>query len=258
MNCCKRAKKLIPGREDLDLDAAGIYLRKRDLAGARRILTPIAKRSASQDLRFQAERMLQEIESFEQQQALLQAARERRAEEADASLPNSDADHDEPPRIRRHISKAENSEKLSPVLPKLQVRGNKLAGVLVGIDCPKRGVFFVIKEWAKILSILCTRTREGVVVRRQTEPDGDDGNDLRAATADSGSHHVSALGTSITQQPRRGPRYSIRRTVNATNEGWSGVQPCVLRKCYYTIVNEWSTSPFLTTPTMRNALTFIF
>lgn len=77
----------------------------------------------------------------------MRTARERRrAEETEAGLANSDKGHDEPPRIRRHIPKAEGSEKLSTLLPKLQVRGNTLAGVLVGIDCPKDGVFFVIKN----------------------------------------------------------------------------------------------------------------
>jgi len=60
----KRAQTLAPGREEIDLDVAQIYLRKEDLAGARKTLDPLAKRSRQPHVQSEAQRLLERIDGM--------------------------------------------------------------------------------------------------------------------------------------------------------------------------------------------------
>jgi len=151
----KKAQTYAPGREDLRLDQARLYLRMEDHATARRILEPIAQRSAEPHLKHEAEMMLARLQEFDEQRKLVETARARGVvipaseEEPPATAPTSEV-----PRVRRRAQASPSPEPTPP--PELELRpakGDKVAGILTRIECLDEGVLFVVKSGNKMLRL---------------------------------------------------------------------------------------------------------
>ena len=147
----KRARAILPGREEIDFDLGQLYLRKEDFAAARQMLGPIARSSSQLHLRTQAQVMLDRIASIQEQEALWEAARKDMSRELakkdETTTPTEVAS--KPPTLRRDPG---SSEKV-PDVPTLHYRsgGEKAGGLLTRVECLNKGFLFVIKSGNRVL-----------------------------------------------------------------------------------------------------------
>src|SRR3990172_9573791 len=150
----KKAKTLVPGREDLDFDLAQIYVRKEEYKTARQLLEVIVRSESESTIQSQAHQLLEHIKNVEEQRALITAVTQqqrttaRQEEEGEAGSPNSEPSS-RPPKISRKVSSSTAVRESHLVLP--PPNGKKASGILTAIECPGEGIVFVLKSSGKLL-----------------------------------------------------------------------------------------------------------
>ena len=138
----KRAVANSPGRNDLIFMLGQLHLRKGDYVEARQLFEQVTTSNVTEEVRQQAESLLAEVVSFQQQQEKQEkpeAEKQTRASTNDETLgPIADEKPSAP-------SAADQSNYLREVL-RAPVTGEKqLQGVLLRIDCDAKGITVVVK-----------------------------------------------------------------------------------------------------------------
>ena len=143
------ALKLTPGKSELKLTLAQIYMRKEDFKNARQILERIARSNDGAELSQQAKGLLEEMKSHEQQLAQYKAWKESN-DRSSSTLATSDSS-------RRETATAPPSDDPSAYLQQaLRQPGTdevQIQGTLVRIDCAPKAIVFVIQSGNRLLSI---------------------------------------------------------------------------------------------------------
>jgi len=151
----KRAQTLAPGREEIDLDMAQIYLRKEDLATARKILDPLAHRSRQPPVQTEAQRLLERINGLLEQQARFEAARhEQPPSKEEMQEPEAASEEARTPKLK-HGAKTEPGKPSEPLGANPFSAGQKSSGLFIRIDCLQDGLAFVVKSENRLLRFHC-------------------------------------------------------------------------------------------------------
>ena len=162
----KRALQLAPGEGRFHFDLAQLYLRKRDLDAARKIVEPLAQNSPEAHIKSSAQTLLKSIVSFQEQEASFKAAREAggvtrpgsageppqgltRREGAQATEPDSSGEADAIGMTPEEaMFKAMREVMRKPQAGELRVRG-----VLTRIECNAKGTTFHIRAGQQLLKL---------------------------------------------------------------------------------------------------------
>jgi tetratricopeptide (TPR) repeat protein len=136
----KRALTLAPGKHELILMLAQIYLRKQELETARQLVEPIARNSADPQMRAQAQSLLETIRHMAEQMAHFRTER--------SSVTGETATAD----------RAEKRAVIEAGRPTLRRRfeGEKVCGLLMRIECLEDGLRLVIKVGDRTLTLHST------------------------------------------------------------------------------------------------------
>jgi len=130
----KRALALSPGRQDLSLHLAQIYLRQQKLDLARQTLEPL-RSSKDRRLQQQASMLLTSIKNYEDQVSQFNAAR----------------GSDRPPLVRQSRPDSENEREAAPMsendmlrehLRPLEAGEQRIQGTFLKLDCDNKGVAY--------------------------------------------------------------------------------------------------------------------
>jgi hypothetical protein len=136
----KKAIEYTPGRLDLRLTLAQVMLTNNEILPAQGVLTSL-KSSRDDLIRYEAERLLDDITNRQQIEKDLATYRERRqdAEEAEARKPVEERPRDGPPIIARKTAAVPQSPEggtIETATPQLRVpEGVRLEGFLTLVDC---------------------------------------------------------------------------------------------------------------------------
>jgi tetratricopeptide (TPR) repeat protein len=146
----KRALTLSPGRQDISLHLAQIYLRQQKFDLARQTLEPL-RSSKDRRLQQQAGMLLTSIKNYEDQVSQLNAARGSEAS---------------PPLVRRSRPDSENEKEAPPMsendmlrehLRPLEAGEQRIQGTFLKLDCDNKGVaYFSIQAGERTYRIRST------------------------------------------------------------------------------------------------------
>ena len=146
----KKAVSLSP-REEFSLVLAQLYVRKQDLDGARKVIEPLAKSGADQQIRAQAQSLLASITSIQEQMARFRAGREEQTGDSSGR-----------PILRESVRTAEQTVTVEDVDPNSQLRESlrkpaegetQVEGILVSIECNAKGITFVVKIGERLVRL---------------------------------------------------------------------------------------------------------
>jgi Tetratricopeptide repeat len=149
----QRALALSPGRQDLRLELAQVYLRKQKLDLARQILEPL-RNAKDRQLHKQAEMLLDSIRRYQDQISQFNSARD---------LPGS-----ETPRLRRHDESStvvtesnqtpkSESDYLQAALRPVESGEQRIQGLFIKLDCDSKGVaYFSVQTGNRMYRIRAT------------------------------------------------------------------------------------------------------
>ena len=151
----KRAQTLAPGREEIDLDVAQIYLRKEDLAGARKTLDPLAKRSRQPHVQSEAQRLLERIDGMLEQQALFEAARREQPLKVEMEEPAEANEEPTAPKLNHGTKTKAGKSSDEPLRLDPFLAGEKASGLFIRIDCLQDGLAFIVKSGDRLLRFHC-------------------------------------------------------------------------------------------------------
>lgn len=160
----KRGLKGSPGRNDLLLMLAQIYLRKEDYKSSREILERLSKNASDDDVRERAKGMLEQVESFQQQMARYQAAREAAVANTASVSGNTTVTSRDGPAVVIDPSSYLREALRKPVEGEKQVQG-----LLVNIECDAKGITFIIQTSARMLRLRAARFEDLDIVAFTTD-----------------------------------------------------------------------------------------
>jgi predicted Zn-dependent protease len=160
----KQGLKRAPGRNDLLLMLAQIYLRKEDFKSSRGILQRLSQNASDATIRENATNMLKHIDSFEQRLADFRAAREA------ASAKNSSVAGDTPV-IDQNASaaKVDPSSYLREALRKPAEGEKQIQGTLLRVECDAKAIIFVVKAGEAVLKLRTANFEELDIVAFTTD-----------------------------------------------------------------------------------------
>ncbi len=167
----KRALNTAPGRNDLLLMLAQIYMRKEDYKASRQILERLSQNHNDSMLQQRAQALLSEVVSLDEGAARYQALRESplRSNAGATKAPASNvasagstpsAEPDEKPDPSKYLREALRT----PTGAEKQVQG-----VLVRVDCDAKGVTFVVQVAGGILKLWSKSFEETEIVSFSTD-----------------------------------------------------------------------------------------
>jgi tetratricopeptide (TPR) repeat protein len=137
----KRAMSLAPGEQQFGYVLAQIYMRQRDFKTARQILEPIARNNAEQELQAQAQAMLNQLTSLEEQMARFDSGG---SSEGGPALGRRDTSSTK--RVVAVPGGAGGMQAaIESVLGKTREGEVRVRGLLLNIDCSSKGAFFIVK-----------------------------------------------------------------------------------------------------------------
>ena len=128
----KRAVALSPGSEEFLFVLAQLYIRKQDLAEARKVIEPLAATGADPQIRARAASMLASISSMQEAIARFRAGREERPPDVVVDM-QTETNTDPTSHLRDALRKPEAGER-------------QVQGMLVRIDCDAKGITFTLKS----------------------------------------------------------------------------------------------------------------
>lgn len=164
----KRGLKGSPGRNDLLLMLAQIYLRKEDYKSSREILERLSKNASDDDVRERAKGMLEQVESFQQQMARYRAARESAVANTASVSGNTTVTSRDGPAVVIDPSSYLREALRKPVEGEKQVQG-----LLVSIECDAKGITFIIQTGAGMLRLRAARFEDLDIVAFTTDAGGE-------------------------------------------------------------------------------------
>lgn len=130
----KRAVALSPGSEEFLFVLAQLYIRKQDIAGAQRVLEPLAANGADPQIRARAGSMLASVSSIRDAMARFRTGREERAADVVVDTQTAAPTNTDPTSyLREALRKPEAGER-------------QVQGMLVRIDCDAKGITFTLKS----------------------------------------------------------------------------------------------------------------
>jgi len=153
INLLKRALALSPGRQDVTLDLAQIYLRQEKFDLARATLEPL-RNAKDRQMHMQAESLLNSIKNFEEQIARYKSAAnatgEPRLQQREANSTAS-AKEDAPPQ------QMSPSEYLQQALRPVEAGEQRIQGLFIKLDCDNKGVaYFIVQAGDRAYKIRAT------------------------------------------------------------------------------------------------------
>lgn len=141
----KKALATSPGRNDLVFMLAQVYLRKEDYKSARQLLEHVSSHPDGEEtVRRQAQRLLGQVTSMEQQMARIQAERDSRQRQRGGRPALTE--EGEPGKI-------DPSYYLRESLRPAAEGETQLQALLIRVDCDAKGIFFVLKMGDRLLRL---------------------------------------------------------------------------------------------------------
>ena len=159
----KQGLKEAPGRNDLQLMLAQVYLRKEEYKSSRQILARLSQNASDSEVRDRANSMLAQIESFEQRSARYRAAQESLGSSkpvtSDATVSNKDG-----PTVV-----IDSSSYLREALRKPAADEKQVQGLLVRVECDAKGIIFVVQSAERMLRLRAAKFEELEIVAFTTD-----------------------------------------------------------------------------------------
>ena len=152
LDATMKAIKLAPGRLDYTLQLGEIRIRMGDAAGARQLLTPVAKAGGDAREAAEAARLLRMLDE-----------RERLVADRRAASQGSARDADPGGGVGNPVTSGRDTLDLTRVvfeLRKVQEGEQRVFGVLVTIDCGARGVRFRVRSNGEDFAAVATRMED--------------------------------------------------------------------------------------------------
>jgi tetratricopeptide (TPR) repeat protein len=141
----KRALALSPGRQDLDLELAQIYLRQEKFDLARETLVPL-QNAKDRRLHMQAESLLSSIKNYEEQMARYKSGPQLREGNSATSVKE-----DTPPQP------VSPSDYLQQALRPLEAGEQRIQGLFIKLDCDNKGTaYFIVQASERLYKIRAT------------------------------------------------------------------------------------------------------
>jgi len=162
----KHALKGSPGRSDLHLMLAQIFIRKQDYKNSRGILERLSQNASDEQDREQAKDMLAQVESYEQQMARFRAAQER-ASANRPSISTMTAAQDQPAVV------IDESSYLREALRKPAEGEKQIQGLLVRVECSAKTITFVIQAGEKVLRLQAAKFEDVEIVAFTNDAGGE-------------------------------------------------------------------------------------
>jgi tetratricopeptide (TPR) repeat protein len=144
-----------PGRNDLALTLAQVYMRAQDFKSARQLLERLSQNQSDTRIRQQAQTMLAGLVESEESLARFQAAAEARGNEKTSS--------DGPPRLHVGTNSADTGESvqvetdsfayLQDALRRPAAGEKQVQGILVRLDCDAKGIVFVVQLPDRVIKL---------------------------------------------------------------------------------------------------------
>jgi tetratricopeptide (TPR) repeat protein len=154
-----RAVKAAPGRNDLVFILGQLYGRQGDYKTAKQLLEQVARSSAEEDLKRDAEHLLNELATYQQQLEKYQQSR-RTPPPPNPAGPKSTnttivVTGDQPTAPPQDPSSYLREALRKPANGETQVQGN-----LLKVECDAKGLFFVVKVGDQLLRLHCKKFEE--------------------------------------------------------------------------------------------------
>ena len=156
----KRALSLSRANQRVTFMLAQLYLRKQDFSGARQLLEPIAHGSSDRQMRDHAQTLLDQLAHTEAQLARLkstgneealtsgeESSRPRLRPRGEAATPAAKEEEEAAP------APLDPMAYLSEALRKPREGELRVQGMLVGIDCNAKGIFFLVGVGERLLKL---------------------------------------------------------------------------------------------------------
>ena len=141
----KRALALSPGRQDLDLELAQIYLRQQKFDLARETLDPL-RNAKDRQLHMQAESLLNSIKNYEEQISRYRSGPQLREGNSATS-----AKEEAPP------EQLSPSDYLQQALRPLEAGEQRIQGLFIKLDCDNKGTaYFIVQASERLYKIRAT------------------------------------------------------------------------------------------------------
>jgi tetratricopeptide (TPR) repeat protein len=166
----KKVLATSPGRNDLALTLAQLYLRTEDFKSARELLERL---SQNPRMREQAQSMLTGVVDYEEKLARYRAAREAQGNSTNAS--------DGPPRLRRRPIAGAKQEEAPEEIPadafadlhdalRQPAPGEKqVQGILLRLECDAKGILFVVQVADRLIKLRTTQFENIQIIAFTTE-----------------------------------------------------------------------------------------
>ena len=166
----KKVLATSPGRNDLALTLAQLYLRTEDFKSARELLERL---SQNPRMREQAQSMLASVIDYEEKLARYRAAREAQA--------NSTSVSDGPPRLKRRPIAGAKQEEAAEEIPadafsdlhdalRQPAAGEKREqGILLRLECDAKGILFVVQLADRLIKLRTTQFENVQITAFTTE-----------------------------------------------------------------------------------------
>ena len=171
LSLLQKAQKLFPGKEEIALSMAEIYLRQNDLASARPLLEAIARKGGESRFQGRARNLLEQMDQFAGREVLFRSARPQREEESDERQ-EKDTSEDSapgPPRlVRKSKEQDRGPESMMPGNP-ARTQGQKVVGTLTSIECSPRGLTFLVKSQNRTLRFFSDNPEEVLLFSKDME-----------------------------------------------------------------------------------------
>jgi tetratricopeptide (TPR) repeat protein len=144
----KRAVALAPAREEFLFVLAQLYVRKRDIEGARRLVEPLVANGADPTIRTRAAALLAKISAIQEAIEQFRAAGESRAPEVVVEAQTAvETNIDPDSQLRDALRRPESGE-------------TQVQGMLVRIDCDAKGIVFTVKTDIGVLRLRTANFKE--------------------------------------------------------------------------------------------------
>jgi Tfp pilus assembly protein PilF len=163
----KRGLKGSPGRNDLLLMLAQIYLRKEDYNSSRQILERLSQNASDAELGERAKAMLAQVESYEQQLKRYRAAREEALAKT-TTVSGTTANNRGAPTVV-----IDPSSYLREALRKPGKNEKQVQGMLVRVECDAKGITFFIQVAEGMLRLRAAKFEELDIVAFTTDAGGE-------------------------------------------------------------------------------------
>ncbi|HZE71071.1 MAG TPA: tetratricopeptide repeat protein [Pyrinomonadaceae bacterium] len=165
----KRILTTSPGRNDLLLMLAQIYLRKEDYKAAGQILERLSQNNSDAEVRQRAAGLLADVVSLEEQVTRYQASRETTLRNATPASNEVSAVGRQPGAAAAASERVDPSSYLREALRTPASGEQQVQGALVRVDCDAKGIVFVVQTANGVLRLWAKTFEDLEIVAFTTE-----------------------------------------------------------------------------------------